>query len=112
MNVAEASIKTYILKSTRCEHGRLLRHNLWREVDFIKHERGRSLRLLIEKNYIPKLVARSLQIDSEEEDRLGALRIAIPARLLMGITCVGSEYSNNSGHLGPRGIVVDTTPIL
>jgi hypothetical protein len=112
MNVAEASVKTYITKLTRCEHGRSLHHNLWREVDFIKHECGRSLHLLTEKIYIPKFMARSLQIDSEEKDRLGTLRTAISACFLMGKTCAGSECSKNSGHLGPQGIVVDMTPVL
>jgi hypothetical protein len=78
----------------------------------IKHERGRSLRLLIEKIYIPNFVTHSLQIDSEEKGRLGIRRTAIPARFLMGRTCAGSECSKNSGHLGPRGIIVDTTPVL
>jgi hypothetical protein len=55
---------------------------------------------------------RSLQIDSEEKGRLGARRAAIPACLLMGRTCAGSERSKNLGCLGPRGIVVDMTPVL
>jgi hypothetical protein len=75
----------------------------------IEHERGCSLRLLTEKSYILKFVAHSLQIDSEEKDRLDIRRTAIPAHFLMGRTCAGSECSKNSGHLGPRGIVVDTT---
>jgi hypothetical protein len=54
-------------------------------------------------------VAHSLQIESEE-NRLGALRTAIPACLLMGKTCAGSERSKNLGRPGPRGIVVDKTP--
>jgi hypothetical protein len=78
----------------------------------IKYERGYSLRMLSEKIYIPNFVTRSLQIDSEEKDRLGARRTAISARLLMGRTCAGAERSKNLGRLGPRGIVVDTTPVL
>jgi hypothetical protein len=95
MNVAVASVKTHDKKSIN-----------------IKHERGHSLRMLIEKSYIPNFVTRSLQIDSEEKGRLGARRTAIPARLLMGRTCAGSERSKNLGRLGLRGIVVDTTPVL
>jgi hypothetical protein len=93
MNVAVASVKTYNKKS-------------------IKHERGRSLCLLIEKSYIPKFVTYSLQIDSEEKGHLDIRGTAIPAHFLMGRTCAGSECSKNSGYLGPRGIVVDTTPVL
>jgi hypothetical protein len=50
MNVAIASVKTHDKKSI-----------------YIKHERGRSLRMLTEKIYIPNFVTRSLQIDSEEK---------------------------------------------
>jgi hypothetical protein len=64
------------------------------------------------KVYIPNFVTRGLQIDSEEKGRLGARRAAIPARFLTGRTCADSECSKNMGHLGLRGIVVDTTPIL
>jgi hypothetical protein len=78
----------------------------------IKHERGRSLRMLTEKIYILNFVTRSLQIGSEEKNRLGARRTAIPVCFLMGKTCAGSEHSKNLGRLGPRGIVVDTTPVL
>jgi hypothetical protein len=78
----------------------------------IKHERGYSLRMLTEKIYIPNFVTRSLQIDWEEKDRLGARRTAIPVRFLMSRTCTGSERSKNLGRLGPRGIIVDTTPVL
>jgi hypothetical protein len=95
MNVAVASIKTHDKKSI-----------------YIKHEHGYSLRMLIEKIYIPNFVTRSLQIDLEEKGRLGARRTAIPAHFLMGITCSGSEHSKNLGYLGSRGIVVDTTPVL
>jgi hypothetical protein len=56
-------------------------------------------------------MAHSLQSESEE-NRLGAQRTAIPARLLMGKTCAGSERSKNLGRLGPRGIVVNKTPVL
>jgi hypothetical protein len=79
---------------------------------YIKHERGYSLRMLIEEIYIPNFVTCSLQIDSEEKGRLGIRRTAVPARILMVRTCAGSECSKNSGHLGPRGIVVDMTPVL
>jgi hypothetical protein len=48
MDVAVASIKTYDKKS-------------------IRHERGRSLRMLAEKIYNPNFVTRSFQIDSEEK---------------------------------------------
>jgi hypothetical protein len=95
MDVAVASIKTPDKK-----------------LIYIKHERGRSLHLFNRKIYIPNIVTRSLQIDSEEKGRLGIQRTAIPARFLMGRTCAGSECYKNLGHLGPRGIVVDTTPIL
>jgi hypothetical protein len=95
MNMAVASVKT---------HGKKSIH--------IKHERGHSLRMLTEKTYIPNFVTHGLQIDSEEKGRLGALRTAIPARLLMGRNCDGSERSKNLGRLGPRGIIVDTTPVL
>jgi hypothetical protein len=95
MDVAVAYVKTHDKKSI-----------------YIKHERGYSLRMLTEEIYIPNFVTRSLQIDSEEEGCLGVRRAAIPARFLMGRTCAGSECSKNSGHLGPRGIVVDTTPVL
>jgi hypothetical protein len=78
----------------------------------IKHEHGRSLRMLTEKIYIPKFVTRSFQICSEEKDHLGAQRTAIPIRYLMGTTCAGSERSKNLGRLDPQGIVVDTTPAL
>jgi hypothetical protein len=77
----------------------------------MEHERGRSLHFN-RKIYIPNFVTRSLQIDLEEKDRLGIRGTAIPARFFMGRTCTGSEYSKNSGHLGPRGIVVDTTSVL
>jgi hypothetical protein len=43
---------------------------------------------------------------------LCARRTAIPAHFLMGRTCAGSECSKNLGHLGPRGIVADMTPVL
>jgi hypothetical protein len=95
MNVAVASIKTHDKKSI-----------------YIKYECGRSLRLFNRKIYIPNFMTRSLQIDSEEKGRLGVRRTAIPARFLMGRTCTSSECSKNSGHHGPRGIVVDTTPVL
>jgi hypothetical protein len=95
MNVAVASIKT---------HGEESIH--------IKHEHGYTLRKLSEKIYIPNFVTRSVQINLEEKGRLGAWRAAIPARLLMGRTCAGFERSKNLGHLGPRGIIVDTTPVL
>jgi hypothetical protein len=95
MNVAVASVKTHDKKSI-----------------YIKHERGYNLRMLTEKIYIPNFVTRSLQIDSEEKGHLGTRRTAIPACFLMDRTCAGSERSKNSGHLGPRGIVVDTTPIM
>jgi hypothetical protein len=95
MNVAVASVKTHGEKSIH-----------------IKHERGYSLRMLAEKIYIPNFVTRSLQIDSEEKDHLGARGTAIPARLLMDRTCAGSERFMNLGRLGPRGIVVDMTPVL
>jgi hypothetical protein len=95
MNVAIACIKTHDKMSI-----------------YIKHECGYSLRMLTEKIYIPNFVTRSLQINSEEKGSLGIQRTAIPARILMDRTCAGSERSKNSRHLGPRGIVVDTTPIL
>jgi hypothetical protein len=95
MNVAGASVKTHDKKSI-----------------YIKHEHGRSLRLFNRKIYIPNFVTRSLQIDSEEKGHLRIRKTAIPARFLMGRTCTGSECSKNSGDLGPRGIVVDTTPVL
>jgi hypothetical protein len=95
MNVAIASVKTHGEKSIH-----------------IKHERGYNLRMLVEKIYMSNFVTRSLQIDSEEKDRLGARRTAIPSRLLMGRICVGSECSKNLGRLGPQDIVVDTTPVL
>jgi hypothetical protein len=95
MNVAIASVKT---------HGKKSIH--------IKHERGYSLRMLTEKIYIPNFVTRSLQIGSEEKGRLSIWRIAILACLLTGRTCAGSEHSRNLGRLGPRGIAVDTTPVL
>jgi hypothetical protein len=95
MNVAIASVKTHDKKSI-----------------YIKYERGYSLRMLIEKIYIPNFVTHSLQIDSEEKGCLGVRRTAIPARLLTGRTCAGSEHSKNSGHLGRWGIVVDTTLVL
>jgi hypothetical protein len=79
---------------------------------YIKHERGDSLRMLIEEIFIPNFVTRSLQNNSEEKGRLGVRRTAIPARLLTGRICAGSERSKNLGRLGPRGIVVDTTPVL
>jgi hypothetical protein len=55
MNVAVDSIKTYGEKSIH-----------------IKHERGYNLRMLAEKIYTPNFVTCSLQIDSEQKDRLGA----------------------------------------
>jgi hypothetical protein len=67
MNVAIASVKTHDKKSI-----------------YIKYERGYSLRMLIEKIYIPNFMTRGLQIDSEEKGRLGARRTAIPAHFLMG----------------------------
>jgi hypothetical protein len=95
MDVAVASVKTHDKKSI-----------------YIKHERGYSLGMLTEEIYIPNFVTRSLQIDSKEKGRLGAQRTAIPAHFLMGRTCIGSERSKNLGHLGPRGIVADMTPVL
>jgi hypothetical protein len=95
MNVAVASVKTHVKK-----------------LIYIKYEHGRSLRLFNRKIYIPNFMTRSLQIDSEEKGRLDVRRTAIPARFLMGRTCIGSECSKNLGHLGPRGIVVNTTPVL
>jgi hypothetical protein len=78
MNMAIASVKTHDKKSI-----------------YIKYERGYSLRMLIEKIYIPNFVTRSLQIDSEEKGRLGVRRTAIPARLLTGRTCTGSEFGTS-----------------
>jgi hypothetical protein len=95
MNVAVASVKTHDKKSI-----------------YMKHESSNSLRMLTEEIYISNFVTRSLQIDSEEKGRLDVRRTAVPACILMGRTCAGSERSKNSGHLGPRGIVVDTTPVL
>jgi hypothetical protein len=62
--------------------------------------------------YNLNLVARRLQIDSEGKDHLSARRSAISGHFLMGRTCVGSECSKSLEHLGPRDIVVDTTPVL
>jgi hypothetical protein len=95
MDVPVASVKTHDKKSI-----------------YIKHERGYSLRMLTEEIYNPNFMTRSLQIDSEEKSRLGARRTAIPVHFLMGRTCTGSDRSKNLGHLGPRGIVADMTPIL
>jgi hypothetical protein len=95
MNMAVASVKTHGAKSIH-----------------IKLESVYSLRMLSEKNYTPSFVTRSLQINLEEKDCLGARRTAIPARLLMGRTYAGSECSKNLGRLGPQGIIVDTTPVL
>jgi hypothetical protein len=67
--------------------------------------------VFLQKIYILDSVAHSLQIELEE-NRLGARGTAIPTRLLMGKTCVGSEHSKNLGRLGPWGIVVDKTPVL
>jgi hypothetical protein len=50
MNAAVTSVKTHDKKSI-----------------YIKHERGRSLCMLTEKNFIPNFVTRSLQMDSEEK---------------------------------------------
>jgi hypothetical protein len=95
MDVAIASIKSHDKKSI-----------------YIKHGRGYSLCMLIEEIYIPNFVTRSLQIDSEENGHLGAWKTAIPTHFFMGRTCAGSECSKNLGHLGPRGIVADMTPVL
>jgi hypothetical protein len=64
-----------------------------------------------QKLYIPDSMAHSLQIESEEK-HLGARRTAILHIIFMGKTCAGSEHSKNLGRLGPRGIVVDKTPVL
>jgi hypothetical protein len=95
MDVTVVSVKTHDKKSI-----------------YIKYERGYSLRMLMEEIYIPNFMTRSLQIDSEEKGHLGARRTPISAHFLMGRTCAGSERSKNLGHLGPRGIVADMTPVL
>jgi hypothetical protein len=95
MNMDLASVKTHSKKSIH-----------------IKHEHGYSLCMLTEKIYIPNFVTRSLQIDSEEKRPPRRPEDGYPARLLMGRTCAGSERSKNLGRLSPRGIVVDTTPVL
>jgi hypothetical protein len=99
-------------KSMYHKRGRSLRKTHDKKSIYIKHARGRSLCLFAEKFTIPNLVARGLQIDSEENDHLSSRRTAISEHFLMGRTCVGSECSKSSEHLGPRDTVADTTPVL
>jgi hypothetical protein len=79
---------------------------------FIKHWHGLSLRLLIEKCAFQILWHVASNLIRKKKGRLGTRRTAIPVRFLKGRTCAGSECSKNLGHLGPWGIVVDTTPVL
>jgi hypothetical protein len=51
---------------------------------YIKHERGYSLRMLIEEIYIPNFVTRSLQIDSEEKRSPGHPENSYPRTLSHG----------------------------
>jgi hypothetical protein len=95
----------------KARRGRSLRQTHGKKSVYIKNARGRSLRVFREI-YNPNLVTHGLQIDSEEKDHLSARRSAISEYFLTGRTCAGSKCSRSSEYLGPRDVVVNTTPVL
>jgi hypothetical protein len=78
----------------------------------MKHARGRSLSVFSEKLTTRILWHVASKLIWKKKNHLSAQRSAISKHFLMGRTCAGSECSKNLEHLGPRDIVVDTTPIL